>query len=394
VRVVVIGAGFAGLAAADALAAAGVEVVVLEARDRVGGRVWSRQLRNGALIEMGAEFVLPGNDTLRSYAKRFGLGFWDKGMRYGAREPRGGADVDEDAMHDALEAVSAAVRDAAGAESAGALLDRLAIDAAAREAIRSRLEVSCAAAADRVEAAQLAGIAAHSDDPCPSVAGGNQRIALELARVLGSAVHLSSPVSHVRWGDGGVTVAADGAEVDADRVVLAVPAGVVDRIAFEPALPSSLREAYAAVELGHAAKLFVPLAAPSSTSAVLSVPGRWWCWTATAADAVQPVVSCFAGSAPALAALGVVDGPRTWLDALAELRPELDLQPDGAVLSTWDDDPWVEGAYSVSAPGRRAWAPAGPFHACGEHTADANRALMDGALASGLRAAREILATR
>ena len=67
---------------------------MLEARDRVGGRVWSRELANGAVVEMGAEFVLPGNDTLRSYVERFGLGFWDKGMRYGSREPRGGEPVD------------------------------------------------------------------------------------------------------------------------------------------------------------------------------------------------------------------------------------------------------------------------------------------------------------
>ena len=53
-RVAVVGAGFAGLAAADVLAAAGVDVVVLEARDRVGGRVWSQELGNGATVEMGA----------------------------------------------------------------------------------------------------------------------------------------------------------------------------------------------------------------------------------------------------------------------------------------------------------------------------------------------------
>ena len=54
---VVIGAGCAGLTAADALAEAGVEVTVLEARDRVGGRVWSDRTAGGALIERGAEFI-------------------------------------------------------------------------------------------------------------------------------------------------------------------------------------------------------------------------------------------------------------------------------------------------------------------------------------------------
>ena len=63
-RAVVVGAGFAGLAAADDLQRAGWEVTVLEARDRVGGRVWSQRLDNGALVEMGAEFVLPHNTVL------------------------------------------------------------------------------------------------------------------------------------------------------------------------------------------------------------------------------------------------------------------------------------------------------------------------------------------
>src|SRR5439155_1225781 len=69
-RVVVVGAGFAGLAAADALQAGGVEVVVLEARDRVGGRVWSRELPNGAVVEMGAEFILPGETMIRGLVER------------------------------------------------------------------------------------------------------------------------------------------------------------------------------------------------------------------------------------------------------------------------------------------------------------------------------------
>ena len=70
--------------------AAASEVVVLEARSRVGGRVWSERLPNGAVVEMGAEFILPGNTAIRELVDRFGLGLWDKGMRYGRRDPRGG----------------------------------------------------------------------------------------------------------------------------------------------------------------------------------------------------------------------------------------------------------------------------------------------------------------
>ena len=332
IRVAVVGAGLAGLAAADTLVDAGAEVVLLEARDRVGGRVHSRELPNGAVAELGAEFILPGNDTIRAFVERFGLGFWEKGMRYGEREPRGGIGVDAAALDEALRLLADCLPSVAPGTSAGALLDSLPLDPGAREAVQARLEVSSAASADEVEATALAGLAAHSDDVCPSIAGGNQRLPFALAAALGPVVHLSSPVERIGWGDGRVVVSGGGAEVEADRVVLAIPASVIGRIAFDPPLPEPLRAAYAAVEYGHAAKLFVPLVEEAAPSAVLSVPERYWSWTATGESGVQPVVNAFAGSAAALARLRVDEGAGTWAESLARLRPDLGLARDEAVL--------------------------------------------------------------
>jgi monoamine oxidase len=390
-RVVVVGAGLAGLAAADALTQAGHDVVVLEARGRVGGRVWSTELPNGAVVELGAEFVLPGHDVVRETCARLGLELVDKRMSYGDREPRGVA-VEPGALADAVQAVQAALgaRDDHGAGiDAARLLDGLALDPAARETIRSRAEVSCAATADRFPASALAHVAAISRDPCPTVCGGNQLIAEGLAD--GLDIRLGSPVERVAWSDDGVRVHAAEAELEADRLVLALPASVVGRVAFEPSLPASLADAYAAVAYGNAAKLFVPLRETPPPSAVLSVPERYWTWTADAGEGVQPVVHAFAGSAPALAALGVAEGPGRWVDSVARLRPDLALVGERAVLSTWDDDPWVEAAYSCSTPAIDAWTSVGPLHVCGEHTAGAFSALMEGALRSGLRVAAEIL---
>jgi hypothetical protein len=132
--------------------------------------------------------------------------------------------------------------------------------------------------------------------------------------------------------------------------------------------------------MGDAAKLHVPLSRPAPTSAVMSVPERYWCWTA--AD-TPGVVNCFAGSP---AALGRLAGADVWIESLERLRPDLDLAADHAVLTTWPD-----GAYSAAGLDEDALAaPAGSLHFAGEHTAGPWAGLMEGALRSGIRAAREI----
>ncbi len=395
-RVVVAGAGLAGLAAADELARAGAEVVVLEARDRVGGRVWSRALPNGAVIEMGAEYVLPGNTAVLDLAERFGLGLWDKGIRYGRRDPRGGAGTTHEELAAAVEAVERELPGAPPGVTVTTFLDSLDIPPGAREAILARVEISSANAAERVAAADLVGVAHIDDEPAPSIAGGNQRLAEALAAELGGAVYLGTPVTAIDWSDTGVCARTSEGDVDGDACVMAVPAGVIDRIEFRPVLPDRVAAALASVEYGHAAKLFVPLASPAAPSAVMNVPERYWAWTASGDDPgrAQPVVSAFAGSERALEALGVRHGPERWLDSLERLRGDLDLDRDGAVLSTWSDDPWVRAAYSTSPPPAVADAverPAGPLAFAGEHTARGHYALMEGAIRSGRRAARSLL---
>jgi monoamine oxidase len=120
-RVIVVGAGFAGLAAADALVRAGAEVDVLEARDRVGGRVWSVPFAGGA-IERGAEFILPHDRTVLATAERLGLALVRKGTRYGNREPRGGEPVTREQVAAALQRIGSEPL----ASGAGVLPDALA----------------------------------------------------------------------------------------------------------------------------------------------------------------------------------------------------------------------------------------------------------------------------
>jgi monoamine oxidase len=409
-RVVVVGAGFAGLAAALELHDRGVEVVVLEARDRVGGRVWSRELPSGAVIEMGAEFILPGDATIRAVTDRLGLQLFAKGTSYGDREPRGGQPVTREELEAGYAAVAAAAREGRlGSGSVVGALRELPMTEGAREAIRARVEVSTAYPADDQAAAVLSeGGTGTGDFATHSVAGGNQRIALAIAERLRGAVHLRAEVVYVAWAlagsvDGpaaapaGVRVRAGGDVIEAEAAVIAVPASLIDRIAFDPPLPTWKAGALAAVRYGHAAKLFLPLDELAPPSATLSVPDRFWTFTQRAADGSPlPFAASFAGSQVAIERLALPDGPQRWIDAVGALRPDLAANDAGAVLSTWSDDPWIRAAYSArsrSSPmdDDALAAGVGPLHFAGEHTAGAEHALMDGALASGLRAAAEIL---
>lgn len=396
-RVAVVGAGLAGLAAADAILAAGHEPVVLEARGRVGGRVHSRTLDNGAVVEMGAEFILPGCTELRALADRLGLGLWDKGMRYGRREPRG-VEVPPGALAAAVEAIGAALAGGAGeGRSVRELLAALDVEPGAREVILARTEVSAAASADLIPAGELALLVRVGDLPAPGIAGGNQLLAEALADAVGRGrVRTGEPVRAITTGGDGVVVGTDVGPVVADRCLIAVPATVVGTIRFEPALPDAIAAATAAIAYGHAAKLFVPLPAPVEPSATLAVPDRYWAWTASGGDggASQPLVSAFTGSTAALERLGVDSGPGPWAERLAALRPDLEIDPGRAVLSTWDDDEWARAAYSVAPPaaavaelsrrhGRIAFA--------GEHLGGEMSALMEGAIRSGRAAAARLL---
>ena len=386
-KVVVVGAGFAGLAAAEALASRGTEVTVFEARDRVGGRVHSRRLENGAVVELGAEFVLPGYDVLRETAARVGLALYEKGTLYGDREPRDGPPV----TREDLIAADERLRDP-GPGSIADALERLVASPGARAAVAARLTVSSAYELEDQDAATLAeGAAGFGDFPSHGINGGNQRLALALAQRLGGAVRTSAAVAGVAWSKRCVVVRAGGTEVAADACVLATPAPHALELDWDPPLPDWKRAALAAVRYGQAAKLFLPLAAPEPPSQTLSVPLRFWTWT----QHESPVAASFAGSPTALRLLEVERGPATWAEAVRRLRPDLEYANGSPLLSTWHDDPWARGAYSartLSSPlaDEPLARPVGVIAFAGEHTAGRWHALMEGALRSGLRAAREV----
>jgi monoamine oxidase len=401
VRVCVVGAGFAGLAAAADLAAGGVDVRVFEARDRVGGRVWSVPFDPAdpasPVIERGAEFVLAGYDTMAAYASAYGLHLADTGMSYYVRTPVGVPGVDAAAVEVAAQRLMAAL-DAAGA-TAGSVADfvrSVGLSPELAEVVLARVEVSCGQQAELLGPSVLRQVASMEPRPSFRIAGGNQQVARRLAADLGDRVRLRTPVRAIDWSDGRARIALDDGVVVADRVIVTVPLPVLRDLPIEPALPAWKHRVWASAVVGMAAKMHVGLASPVATSAVLSVPDRFWSWTARdGSGAVQPVVPCFAGSPDALDRLQLGGGPWHWLRRLADTRPDLSLDAARVLLTTWPDDPWTRCGYLAEgvAHNEEMVRPIGPIHFGGEHTAGEWSGLMEGALRSGRRAAAEVLAS-
>lgn len=403
-RVAVIGAGLAGLAAATRLAASGLDVTVLEARDRVGGRVWSERLDTTSgpgVIERGGEFVLGGYDALRRLLDLVDLPVVDTGMSYYVRSL-----AETPAITPAVVArVGRTAADAAhrhpGRPSAADVLRALELDADVREALQARIEISTAASADEVSAAMLDHVASFTPQPSWRVAGGNQGLPDRLAHRLGGRIHLGSAVRSVQALDaGGALVRTSNDQVEVRAAVVALPLAVVrDASAVDLPLPDWKRDALNRLVQGHAAKLHVPLRRRPGTSAVMSVRGRYWTWTAEDRTGEVPaVLNAFMGSRGAIEASGVLVDPHRWAADVAAIRPDLDIDPAATpTVTAWSTDPYARGAYTSRSPGARKGdpelleAPVGDVHFAGEYADPEFTGLMEGAVRSGERAAARIL---
>lgn len=430
-RVVVIGAGFAGLAAAYELSRAGADVTVLEARNRVGGRVLSFQdLVPGGTMEGGAELIGTNHPIWMEYKERFALKFFDiteedgeapivlNGRRLTAAQS---AQLWEDmtAALNRLNADAARIPDPLAAWTAP--------DAAAWDKRSLADWIAALDAPDLckagVEAQMVAdnGVATAwqsylgnltmvrggglekfwTETEVYRCAGGSQQLALRLAAAIGSPkVRLRQAASAIAVGDRGAVVTAGATRHECDYVVLAVPPLTWNRIAFTPRLHVT-----AIPQMG------------SNVKFLMKTKDRFWrrgrlapdlmtdgpvhlTWHTTQNQNVAGAgVVAFSGGASADTCRGWTPSERTerYLAALSPVYPGLRASFERARFMDWPSDPWVKGSYSFPAPGEvttlgpQLQQPlAGRVFLAGEHTCYAFVGYMEGALQSGVRAAKQI----
>jgi monoamine oxidase len=402
-QAIVIGAGAAGLRAAVALRKAGRQVLVLEARERIGGRVHSVDDREiGATLELGAEFVHGDLGELKKSRLRL---------------------EDMDGRH--LAVVDGVLRElakATGAGTAQSWLARSDLPPLGRELARNYIEGFFAAPAAFVGVSDIAngqGLRTRR------VVGGYDRALRPLADSLreDSALRLGTVVTEVNWRKGHVEVKArtrtgrDLAPFEAEKLIVTLPVGILlarpgqeGAVRFDPPLKRK-REALAWMRMGSVVKAVLRFREPVwATKPVrkadfVHVPGAafpsWW----RAGPPELPVVIGWAGG-PAASKLGKGDPLPAALASLARVlgraASELEGLLECANIVDWGQDPYSRGAYVyhlAEAPPSATADLAAPeentLFFAGEATSlDERSGTVDGALESGLRAAREVLAKR
>ena len=407
-EVAIIGAGVAGLTAARELAAAGTRVLVLEARDRLGGRVLTHHTPDGP-VELGAEFVHGASVVTMDIVQEAGLRLREVGSA-GPRPEFFGA------MDKLLALATAGAAD----ESFQQLVDRADIDAASKARALGLVEGYHAADPARISVQALIQDTAADERPGSDrqfrFADGYDHLVTAIRDRVDPRlcdIRCNVVVTAVEWGPKRVLIkTAGGAEFTAPRAIVTVPLAVLKAgaIRFAPALRGK-EQALQTLEMGAVARVSLCVANDLWVSqdrltgdgflftGIAPFPA-WW----LSSPPPFPVVTGWAAgpNARALAGLTEAQRVRSALDALTKIlaidpaRMQQGLR--GGFSHDWQADPFARGAYSYAAVGgSRAGAELGaPLDAtlffAGEATqSDGQNATVHGAIASARRVAQEVL---
>lgn len=430
-HILVAGAGLAGLAAARTLAARGCRVTVIDARDRVGGRVWTIRdgFTSGQHAEGGADLIEGDQTEVLALARELKLPavpVLKRGFGFYGRGPRGRLTVETGAhrLWPLFAWFDEAVRQyrwldgrwdgplaaALGRESVAEYLDRTGAPADVIERMRGLRgffladpeDLSLLALCDFLATDGFGG-----DGGTCRLKDGNDRLPQAMAASLPEPVRLATVLRRVAWRDQGIVATVEHAgvlsEIAADRVVVALPATAVASLIFEPGLPPAQQQAIASLDYGGATRVLLQFASrfwvrPGRPRAFGSDQATGAVWDGNEQQrGAAGILSLLAGGRASheLAGLINAEGEAGLVRRLRWLgRPS---RLVAAHLVRWNDDPWVRGGYAVFNPGfdpagRDLLARAcGAVHFAGEHTSVRWQGYMNGAVVSGLRAAAEVL---
>ncbi|UOQ89122.1 FAD-dependent oxidoreductase [Agromyces endophyticus] len=424
---IVVGAGVAGLTAARLLARAGRRVVVLEARDRVGGRVHTERV-DGWVTDRGASWIhgINGSPTTAAAeaigmrTKEYTVGGYQPDSRpiayYGPDGQRMSDEevqqfVDDLTVVDAtiVEEIANAAADASYREVTEAALERQGWDESRTQRVREYVDHR----PEEQYGVRTADLAAHGldDDSIDGIEvvfpDGYDRLPAHLAQ--GLDIRLGHVVSQVHWSESGATVTTTNGDFTAGSVVVTVPVGVLqsDDFVIEPPLPEPIAGALGRLKMNAFEKLFLRFPSKFWDEEVYAVrqlgpEGVWWhSWYDLTEMHGTPTLLVFPAGP---AAIETRDWPqeRVVESVLAQLRRlygDRVEQPEHVVMTTWQDDPFARGSYAYMTVGSTTAdhddlatpIGGGVLHLAGEATWTDDPATVAAALYSGHRAASNIL---
>jgi monoamine oxidase len=454
--VAVVGAGLAGLTAARRLEAAGHSVLVLEARDRVGGRTLNHAIGSGKVAEAGGEFVGPTQDRIVALAGEVGVGTFDAydsgnnvyvngliHLKYSDTGLLGTAPPDPLLLVDIIKLsqqidLLAAKFPVAAPWTApnAAKYDAETLETWVRgnsvnadgivELLRPFTEALVGAEPGDVSFLfVLAYVAAAGDATHPGtferlfnvrggaqqsrLVGGSQIVAQKVAAALGDRVHLSAPVRRIEQTPTGVTVTSDALTVTAKQVVVAVPPALAARIDYAPLLPPARDLLTQRLAMGALMKVEAVYPSPfwrsaNLTGQFLTVGGPvGYSFDNSPPDGIPGVLAGFVGGAQNLKW-----GPKPFAERRAAVLAQYArlfgdnrfLSPSEYFELDWTQEEWsrggptaVPGPGTLTGYGPALRAPVGRIHWAGTETSDYWPGYMDGAVRSGERVATEVAST-
>lgn len=404
---IIIGAGAAGIAAGRALADAGRRVIMLEARDRIGGRIWTDHTFGRVPVERGAEFIHGAKVVTWEWIDRLGMATLAVDRWAGRRIlDHSGVLVGSEALErpdlrplQTLEEDLAAYAGPEGsfadwmsARSFSPLAMHIADIRLAHSACATPAELSL-----RALAAELRG--GYDDGGDFRILAGYDRLLAAIAA--GLDIRLNSPVEAIQWNEHAVTVSTPHQHWRAPAAIITLPLAILqaDVVHFDPPLPRAKARAIAQLRMAPALKLLLRFDQQfwdeDLTFLSLRDPAPVW-WTVRPDE---PLLTAFL-TGPRAAHLSAQGAEGALESGLGSLAAAFGAEPRRRLAAwqvvDWSADPWARGGYSATPPGasaarRTLAAPCGALQFAGEATVcDNNPATVHGAMLSGMRAATEI----